>query len=88
LKKLAKIKRVGLIANPEKASGRLEVRRAAKFIETQGLSVLTEPGTAQFVGLKTPVCPNARALAAKTDLILVLEATAQCCGWPAKPPVV
>jgi len=71
LKKLAKIRRVGLIANPEKTSGRLEVRRAAKFIETQGLSVLTEPSTAQFVGLKTPVCPDARALAAKTDLILV-----------------
>jgi hypothetical protein len=60
-----------LIANPEKTYGRFEVRHAAKFIEKQGLSVLTEPSTAQFVGQKTLVCANARALAAQTDLVLV-----------------
>jgi NAD+ kinase len=72
LKKLAnKIKRVGLIANPEKVSCRSTLRRAVDLLRRARRSVLAEFSAAQFVPEAVPVCPDAGALAATTDLILV-----------------
>jgi NAD+ kinase len=72
LKKLAeKIKRVGLIGNPEKAGCTDSVRSAARLIQRTGRKIICEEQTARLAKLNVPVCPDARSLAAEADLILV-----------------
>ncbi|MBU6400125.1 MAG: NAD(+)/NADH kinase, partial [Verrucomicrobia bacterium] len=65
------IRRVGLIANPEKASGRRVVRQAAALITATGRSVSTEAPTARLAGLEVPQCPDTASLARDCDLLLV-----------------
>ncbi|MBI5775413.1 MAG: NAD(+)/NADH kinase [Verrucomicrobia bacterium] len=65
------IRRVGLIANPDKAACREVVRQAARLVARSGRAVLADATTARFAGLKTTVCPDAPALARQVDLLLV-----------------
>jgi len=72
LKRLSEpIRRVGLVANPEKRSSRGVVRRALSLVRASGREGLTEPATASLAGLGSPECPDAAALARNSDLLLV-----------------
>lgn len=72
MKKLAdNIKRVGLIANPDKAASRALLKKAAHFIRRGGREVLAETAAAQLAGLRCPTCPDAATLARQADLLLV-----------------
>ena len=72
MKELAeKIKRVGLIGNPEKTSGSAVVKQAARLIVAAGRKVFTEPITARWAGIKGTLCPDAAGLARRVDLLLV-----------------
>lgn len=64
------IRRVGLVANPEKPPTALLVRRAAAALRRLNRTVATEPDTAAFCpGLPTE--PDLPALARSVDLLLV-----------------
>ena len=72
MKKLAdKIKRVGLIANVEKAGCAKTIQKAARLIVRAGREVVGEERTAVFAGLKGATAPDAAALAGAVDLLLV-----------------
>jgi len=72
LKKLAEnITRVGLIANSDKVPSRPLVRQAASLIRASERVVLTDSTTARLAGLKVPTCPDAAALTAEVDLLMV-----------------
>ena len=72
MKKLAeKIRRVGIVANPEKTAGRAAVREAVKLITASGREVITEPATARMAGLSVPVVADTAALAAASELVMV-----------------
>jgi NAD+ kinase len=72
LKRLTEnIRRVGLIANPEKVTGRNLVRKAAGLVTQSGREVLTEPATARLARLEPPQCADTRALASRCDLLVV-----------------
>jgi NAD+ kinase len=72
LKKLAdKIKRVGLIGNPEKASCAEAVTKAARLIRATGRQLACDPDTARLARLRECVAPDAAALARQADLLLV-----------------
>jgi NAD+ kinase len=72
LKKLAeRIKRVGLIGNPEKASAGGVIARAARLIERAGRSVYTDAATARMAGLKSAIRVCATPLSREVDLLLV-----------------
>ena len=66
-----KIKRVGLIGNSEKASGRAAVRRAARLIAAAGRQVYCDAATAHFARLKAVVCADAATLTRQVDLLVV-----------------
>jgi NAD+ kinase len=65
------IRRIGLVANPEKPVCGPTLRQAADLALAAGRTVLTEPRTAQMVALDAPVCRDLLALAYQTDLLLV-----------------
>ena len=72
MKKLAdKIKRVGLIANPDKPASRALLQKAAQLIRRSGREVLADEAAATLAGLRCPVCPDAATLAHQADLLLV-----------------
>ena len=72
MKKLAdQIKRVGLLANSDKAASRPLVRQAASLIRAAGREALTETATAALAGLKVPTCASAGALTREVDLLMV-----------------
>ena len=72
LKKLAdKIKRVGVLGNPEKTSGAGVVQQAAQLIHAAGRKLFTEASTARWAGIKGTICADAAALAKRVDLLLV-----------------
>lgn len=72
MKRLAeKIKRVGVIGNPEKTSGAGVVKQAAQLIEAAGRKVFTERVTAEWAGVKGTICADTAAVAARVDLLLV-----------------
>jgi len=72
LKKSAvKIKRVGLIANPEKPDCRGVVRNTAAAITRTGRSVLMDSPTAEWVGSVHERARDLRQLARRADVILV-----------------
>jgi NAD+ kinase len=66
-----KIKRVGLIGHSGKVAYGQSVASAVRLIEKSGRSVLLDAATAQATRLKAKTCPDAEALAAKVDLLLV-----------------
>ena len=72
MKKLAdKIKRVGLIANPDKVNCCPAVQKAAGLIARAGRTLLSDKVTADLAGLKGIVRADTRQLSRQADLILV-----------------
>jgi len=72
LKKNAeKIRRIGLLANFEKPSGRAVVREAAERIDSAGRAAVAEIQTARMAGLNCETFDDPAALARRTDLLLV-----------------
>jgi len=72
LKKPAdKIKRVGLIANPDKSACRAVVQRAAALVAEAGRIVLADKATADLARLKATVGQDVQQLTRQADLILV-----------------
>lgn len=73
MKKIAaSIRRVGLIANPEKASHCAAlVRRAAKILLAQQRTVWCDPTTAEMVGGELPAAKSLDDLGRRSDLMLV-----------------
>ena len=72
VKKLAEtIRRVGLIANPQKPDAARLVRRAAKVLLGLGLTATCEPSTADLIGGELPAATSLEQLARTSDLLLV-----------------
>jgi NAD+ kinase len=72
LKKSAdKIRRVGLIGNPEKADCGAIVRKAARLVERVGRAVFSDAQTARLAGIKRNVRRDEKSLAGDVDLLLV-----------------
>jgi len=72
LKELAEtIKRVGLIANPEKVNCREAVQKAAVLIADAGRAVLSDKPTADLASLKSSGGQDADRLTYQVDLLLV-----------------
>ncbi len=72
VKKLAEsIRRVGLIANPEKPNAARLVRRAAKILAGLGRVVACDPDTAGVLNGEVPAVGGMMQLARSTDLLLV-----------------
>jgi NAD+ kinase len=72
LKKLIEtIQRVGIVANSTKIKSRNLVRRAAKFIEQSGRTVLCDEATATLADLALETAPDVTALTQQVDLLLV-----------------
>lgn len=72
MKKLFKsIRRVGLVANPEKPSSIPLIRRAIALIRASRRIAMTDENTAALVGLDTPACSDVAALARQVDLLIV-----------------
>jgi NAD+ kinase len=65
------LRRIGLIANPEKADCRDVVERAAVAIRATGRSVAMDPDTMSMLGWPDRATASARRLSELTDLILV-----------------
>ncbi len=70
--KADKIKRVGVIGNPDKTACARAVARAAKLIRAAGRKLLCDPVTAHMAGLRGDLCPDVVTLARSVDLLLVL----------------
>ena len=72
MKKLAKsIRRIGLVANSDKPSGRVLVRKAVSLIGASGRAVMTDAATARLAGLRLSPCPDAATLTCQVDLLMV-----------------
>jgi NAD+ kinase len=72
LKKLAdRIRKVGLIVNPEKSSCSDAVRQASRLISATGRKVLVDAVAAEWANDAAEVFPDAAALAHGADLLLV-----------------
>jgi NAD+ kinase len=72
LKRLAdKIKRVGVIINPEKAACAGAAKQAARLIAAAGRKLHSDAETARLAGLNAALCPDAASLAREVDLLLV-----------------
>ena len=65
------MRRIGIIANPEKAGCRALACRAAELIAAAGRQAVTEPATAELAGLRLEESPSLAALAKATDLLVV-----------------
>ncbi len=73
MKKLTdNFRRVGLVANPDKASTRAVVRRALRLVREAGREVRTDSATADFARLATATAPDIATLSRECDLLLVL----------------
>lgn len=70
-KQLENIRRIGLLANCDKPSGRAALRRALALISRHGRIAATEESAAHHAGLKCLTFPNAAALARHSDLLMV-----------------
>ncbi|HVV73466.1 MAG TPA: NAD(+)/NADH kinase, partial [Verrucomicrobiae bacterium] len=66
-----KIKRVGILGNPEKAACAEVVKHAARLITAARRKVFADPETAQWAGISARECPDAAALTRQVDLLLV-----------------
>ena len=66
-----KIKRIGLVANPEKVSARLLVPRVARQIAKNNRVPITDVATARLADLNIESLPDIAAVARKVDLLLV-----------------
>lgn len=66
-----KIRRVGLIANPDKADCCNAVRQAAAVITKSGRAVFSDDVTANLAGFESSAGPDAARLADQVDLLVV-----------------
>jgi NAD+ kinase len=66
-----KIKRIGLVGHSGKVSCAEVVARAVRLIRAQGRTALADAATAESADLRLETCPDAAALAAQVDLVLV-----------------
>jgi NAD+ kinase len=66
-----KIKRVGLIGHSEKVSCSNVLATAARLLRAKGRHVMADVATAESARLRADTCPDAAALAAQVDLLLV-----------------
>lgn len=66
------IRRVGLVANPDKPAARALARRALALLATRGCEVLADEATAACARLKLATCATDAELASRVDLLLVL----------------
>lgn len=62
---------MGLIGNPEKAACAEALVKAARLVRASGRTLLCDPETARLARVREGIEPDARALAAKADLLLV-----------------
>jgi NAD+ kinase len=69
--KKSEFNRIGLIANTGKISSRLVVKKAAALVTAAGRKVFSDTATAKSAALKVDAVPDAEALAAASDLLLV-----------------
>jgi len=67
-----KLRRIGLIANPEKVSARQLIRRVARAVTKQGLTVLCDAATASLADLSVKSFPDSASLAKEADMLFVL----------------
>ena len=65
------VKRIGLIANPDKIASRQLIRKVARTIERHGRDVLADSGTARMADLSVSSFPDVTSLAREVDLLLV-----------------
>jgi NAD+ kinase len=73
LKKLPDtLRRVGLLANPDKPAALALARRVVRLLANRRCDVRSDAATAAAARLPLPTCPDAATLAAQTDLLLVL----------------
>jgi NAD+ kinase len=70
-KRIKKIRRVGLVANPEKVNCRPALHKAARILQAAGCQVFSEPATTAMAGLRGQVFPDTPTLARQCDLLLV-----------------
>jgi NAD+ kinase len=70
-KQTDKIKRIGLIGNSGKTASAIVLNKAARLIRASGRQICSDPETARLAKLRGAVCPDAAALAARVDLLLV-----------------
>lgn len=71
-KSVEQIRRVGLIANVDKANCRTLVRRAARLIEESGRTVLMDEPTARLTPREVVARPSAARLTREVDLLMVI----------------
>ena len=69
---VARIRRVGVIANPEKPGATRLVRRVLTALRQAGRTVCADPDTVRLVGAGIDEASSVAALARHTDLLLVL----------------
>lgn len=70
-KRTDKIRRIALLANPEKVTARTLVRRVARQIERHGKVLVSDGPTARLADLNVPTYPDIASAAAEADLVLV-----------------
>lgn len=66
------IRRVGLVANPDKPATRRVARRALDLLERAGREALLDAASSRLVGESHATVPDVATLAARSDLLLVL----------------
>jgi NAD+ kinase len=65
------IRRVGLIANPEKKACRFLVRTAAAFLKSRRSLILADLATSDLAGIQVEICSELVDLAHQVDLLIV-----------------
>src|SRR5690349_12495492 len=69
---MREIRRVGLVANPDKPEAAPLLRRAVELTIASGREFIAEARAAQMADLSVQRCKGVRELAAQCDLIIVL----------------
>ena len=65
------MKRIGLIANPDKIASRALIRKVARMIEGEGRAVFADSGTLHLADLSVTSFPDVTSVAREVDLLLV-----------------
>lgn len=71
-KRSEKLKRIALLANPEKVAARALLRRIVRLVERQGKSVISDGPTARLADLNVKILPDIASAAAEADLLVVV----------------
>lgn len=70
-KNVETIKRVGLLANPEKTNCRAALKKSFRLLAKAGREILSDQATVSMAELDCPVVADSAALARQCDLLLV-----------------